>query len=105
MNHCRNFLKFLKMMIEIFSEFLIEMKMKMNVRENFSLLMTREIIVSLMFDEMLFLLLIDLEVMILEIQMTLEVIVEMMFFVIQILMKLVTNNHENFVQNQFLLDE
>jgi hypothetical protein len=93
------------MMIEIFSEFLIEMKMKMNVRENFSLLMTREIIVSLMFDEMLFLLLIDLEVMILEIQMTLEVIVEMMFFVIQILMKLVTNNHENFVQNQFLLDE
>jgi hypothetical protein len=44
--------------------------------------MTREIIVSLMLDEMLFLLLIDLEVMILEIQMTFEVIVEMMFFVI-----------------------
>jgi hypothetical protein len=67
--------------------------------------MTREVIVSLMLDEMLFLLLIDLEVMILEIQMILEVIVEMMLFVIQILMRLVTNNHENFVQNQSLLDE
>jgi hypothetical protein len=29
MNHCRDFLKVLKMMIEIFSELLIEMKMKM----------------------------------------------------------------------------
>jgi hypothetical protein len=67
MNHCRNFLKFLKMMIEIFPEFLIEMKMKVIAWENFSLLMTCEVIVSLMLDEMLFLLLIDLEVMILEI--------------------------------------
>jgi hypothetical protein len=55
------------MMIEVFSELLIEMKMKMIASENSSLLMTREIIVSLMLEEMLFLLLIDLEVMILEI--------------------------------------
>ncbi len=32
-------------------------------------------------------------------------IVEMIFFVISILMRFVTNNHENFVQNQSLLDE
>jgi hypothetical protein len=50
-----------------FLELLIEMKMKMIVSENSSLLMIREIIVSLMLDEMLFLLLIDFEVMILEI--------------------------------------
>jgi hypothetical protein len=81
-NDCRDFvifLKFLNMMIEIFSEFLIEMKMKIIARikmivwENFSLLMTREIVVSLMLDEMIFLSkvivlsLIDLEMMILEV--------------------------------------
>jgi hypothetical protein len=67
--------------------------------------MIHEIIVSLMLDEMLFLLLIDLEVMNLEIQMIFEVIVEMMLFVIQILMTLVTNNHENFVQNSSREDD
>jgi hypothetical protein len=87
MNHCKDFLmneiddwrsfavflKFLKMMIEIFPEFLIEMKMKMIVWRNFSLLMTLEIVVSLMLDKMIFLSevivlsLIDLETMILEI--------------------------------------
>jgi hypothetical protein len=67
--------------------------------------MTREIIVSLMLAEMLFLLLIDLEVMILEIQMTFEVIVEMMLFVIRISIKLVKNNLVNFVQNSFLEDD
>jgi hypothetical protein len=80
MNHCRDFvilLKFLKMMIEIFPEFLIEMAMKMIAWGNFSLLTIREVIVSLMLAEMLFLLLIDLEVMNLEIQMILEMIVEM----------------------------
>jgi hypothetical protein len=43
--------------------------------------------------------------MIVEIRVILEVIVEMILFVIQILMRLVTNNHESFVQNQSLLDE
>ncbi len=76
MNHCRDFvilLKFLKMMIEIFSEFLIEMKMKMIAWENFLLLMTREIIVSLMLAEMLFLLLIELEIMMLKISISIEI--------------------------------
>ncbi len=62
MSHCRDFvtlLKFVKMMIEIFSEFLIEMKMRVIVWENFLLLMIHEIIVSLMLDEMLFLLMLD----------------------------------------------
>jgi hypothetical protein len=77
MNHCKDFLmneiddcksfavflKFLKV-IEIFSEFLIEMKMKMIVWENFSLLTIREL---LMLVEMLFLSLIDLGMMILDV--------------------------------------
>ncbi len=70
MNNCRTFaifLKFQKFLMREFLELLIEMKMKMIVSENSSLLMIREIIVSLMLDEMLFLLLIDFEVMILEI--------------------------------------
>jgi hypothetical protein len=56
-----------------FSELLIEMKMKMIVSENFSLLMIREIDVSLMLNEMIFLSevivlsLIDLEMMILDV--------------------------------------
>jgi hypothetical protein len=69
-DHCKGFLifqKFQEFLMREFLELLIEMKMKMIVSENFSLLMIREIIVSLMLDEMLFLLLIDFEVMILEI--------------------------------------
>jgi hypothetical protein len=56
-----------------FSELLIEMKMKMIVSENSSLLMIREVDVSLMLDEMIFLSevivlsLIDLEMMILDV--------------------------------------
>jgi hypothetical protein len=70
MNDCKDFaifLKFQKFLMKIFLELLIEMKMKMIVSKNFSLLMIREIIVSLMLDEMFFLLLINFEVMILEI--------------------------------------
>jgi hypothetical protein len=100
-----------------FLELLIEMKMKMIVSENFLLLTIRGIIVSLMLDvviflsEMIVLSLIKLQMMILEILMIveirviLEVTVEMILFVIQILMTLVMNNHENFVQNQSLLNE
>ncbi len=72
-NHCRNFLEFLKFLMKKFSELLIEMKMKMIVSENFSLLMIREIDVSLMLNEMIFLSevivlsLIDLEMMILDV--------------------------------------
>jgi hypothetical protein len=56
-----------------FSELLIEMKMKMIVSDNFSLLMIREVDVSLMLDEMIFLsevivlFLIDFEMMILDV--------------------------------------
>jgi hypothetical protein len=56
-----------------FPELLIEMKMKMIASENISLLMIREIDVSLMLDEMIFLSevivlsLIDLEMMILDV--------------------------------------
>jgi glycine/serine hydroxymethyltransferase len=48
-----------------FLELLMKMKMKMIVSENFSLLMIREVIVSLMLEKMLSL--IDFEMMILEI--------------------------------------
>ncbi len=76
MNHCRNFLnflKFLKFLMKEFLELLIEMKMKMIISENFSLLMIREVIVSLMLVEVIFLSevivlsLIDLEMMILDV--------------------------------------
>jgi hypothetical protein len=56
-----------------FLELLIEMKMKMIISENFSLLMIREVIVSLMLVEVIFLSevivlsLIDLEMMILDV--------------------------------------
>jgi hypothetical protein len=82
MSHCRNFvtlLKFLKMMIEMFSEFLIEMKMKMIAWENLSLLTIRETDVSLMIvevillSEVIVLLAIDLEMIILEISISLEI--------------------------------
>jgi hypothetical protein len=82
MNHCRNYvtlLKFLKMMIEIFPEFLIEMKMKMIVWENLSLLIIRETDVSLMIVKVIFLsevivlLAIDLEMIILEISISFEI--------------------------------
>jgi hypothetical protein len=43
--------------------------------------------------------------MIVEIQMILEMIVEMIFFAIQILMRSVRNNSLNFVQSQSLVDE
>ncbi len=72
-DHCRDFLEFLKFLMKEFSELLIEMKMKMIVSENSSLLMIREVDVSLMLDEMIFLSevivlsLIDLEMMILDV--------------------------------------
>ncbi len=73
MNHCRDFLRFLKFLMRKFLELLIEMKMKMIVSENFLLLMIRGVIVLLMLDETVFLPevivlpLIDLGMMILEI--------------------------------------
>ncbi len=73
MNHCRDFLIFLKFLMREFLELLIEMKMKMIVSENFLLLMIRGVIVLLMLDETVFLPevivlpLIDLGMMILEI--------------------------------------
>jgi hypothetical protein len=78
---CRDFAVFLKFleMIEIFSKFLIEMKMKMIVWENFSLLTIRETDVSLMIVEVIFLsevivlLTIDLEMIILEISISFEI--------------------------------
>jgi hypothetical protein len=42
-DHCRDFLIFLKFLMRKFSELLIEMKMKMIVWENFSLLMIHEV--------------------------------------------------------------
>jgi hypothetical protein len=65
-DRCRDFAIFPKFLIERFLELLIEMMMKMIVSENFSLLTIREMIVSLMLVEMIFLSLIDLEMMISE---------------------------------------
>jgi hypothetical protein len=106
MNRCRNFLMMIEeVSIEMkkfleFLKFLIEtkMKMKMIVSENFLLWTIREINVSLMIVKMSVFSLIDLEMIILEIRMILEVIVEMMLFVILIVMRLIINNRENFVQ-------
>jgi hypothetical protein len=47
------FLKFLKFLMREFLELLIEMKMKMIVSENFSLLMIHEVSVWLTIDEMI----------------------------------------------------
>jgi hypothetical protein len=72
-DECKDFSMMMKMMIEKFSEFLIEMKMKMIVWKDFLLLTIRETDISLMIDEMIFLSevivlsQIDLEMMILEI--------------------------------------
>jgi hypothetical protein len=112
-NDCTNFAIFLKFLIKKFLELLIEMKikMKMIVSKNFLLWTIREVNVSLMIVEMIVLLLIVLEVMILDVQMTveiqmiLEVMNEMIFFVIQISIKLVKNNLVNFVQSQSLINE
>jgi predicted neutral ceramidase superfamily lipid hydrolase len=76
---CRNFVIFLKLQKMKFLELLIEIEMKKIVWKNFLLLTTREIDVSLMIAEVIFLSevivlqVIDLEMMILEIRMNLEI--------------------------------
>jgi hypothetical protein len=73
MNHCKNFMIFLKFLMKEFSELLIKMKMKMIVLKSFLLWTIREINVLLMLNKMIFLSevivfsLIDFKIMILEI--------------------------------------
>jgi hypothetical protein len=112
MNHCMNFLIFLKILMREFSKLLIEMKMKMIVWGNFSLLMIHEMIVSLMLVEMIFLSLIDLEMMISELiadkilWIAYEILLIVMILNVLILIEmLVKSNLLNFVQNSFSTDE
>jgi hypothetical protein len=70
MSDCENYVIFLKFSVEV-KNFLERMTKKIVVWENFSLLMIREVNVSLMIAEVIFL--IDLEMMILEILISFEI--------------------------------
>jgi hypothetical protein len=117
MNHCMNFLKFLK-----FLEFFIEMKMKMIVLKNFSLLMIHEMNVWLTIDEMILwviaafldqrIALNVLEMMISELianeilLIACEILlIAMILNVLNLIKMLVKSNLLNFVQNSFSRDE
>ncbi len=84
------------------------MRKKVIVWENFLLLITREMIQS-MIVEMIFLLLtevifLQLIILVMIVEMILKIEILIIFFVIQILMTFVMNNLSNFDQNSFLVN-